>query len=156
MANTYSQITIQLVFSVKHREALVEPKFKNLLEMYITGIIQAYGHKLLAISRMPDHCHILVGLNPNQSISELVRLIKSNSSKYINEQKFCRKKFGWQNGYGAFSYSLEAMSNVAAYIENQEEHHRKKAFKMEYIDLLETYDVDYEENYLFDWNILPD
>lgn len=149
MANAYTQLIIQIVIVVQFREAMVTSDMKDEMEMYISGIIQSHGHKLLAIYCMPDHTHILVGLNPNQSVSELVRLIKANSSKHINERGLCQRKFQWQKGYGAFSYSLSALPRVASYIENQKEHHARKKFAEEYKSFLKEYEIAYDERYTF-------
>jgi len=100
---------------------------------------------------MPDHTHILIGLRPSISISDLVRDIKAGSSKFINDKKMVRGKFNWQEGFGVFSYSRSQVDNVIRYILKQEEHHKKKTFKEEYIDLLKKFEIEYEEKYLFEW-----
>lgn len=149
MPNTYTQIHIQYVFAVKYRTRLIQKEWKNELYKYITGIIQNQNHKLLAINRMADHIHILIGLRPNQSISDLAKSIKQSSSLWINEQKLSKGKFAWQEGYGAFSYARSNIDKVVKYIENQEEHHRKKSFLEEYTDFLKAFKIEYEEKYLF-------
>jgi len=149
MANTYSQIYIQFVFSVKYRDAVIMAVWKDELYKYITGIVKNNGHLMIIINGMPDHVHILIGLNPKQSISTLLQYIKGSSSKWINERKFVKGKFEWQEGYGAFSYSQSQIKDVVAYIETQEDHHKKKSFKQEYIDLLEKFEVKYEEKFTF-------
>ena len=151
MANTYSQIIVQFVFAVKSRENLISSKNREELEKYICGIIENKGQKMLAIFAMPDHIHILVGMKPNISISDLVRDIKSNSSRFINESKWIRGKFSWQEGFGAFSYSKSHLDNVVKYILNQEEHHKKKNFKDEYLEFLDKFEIEYKDEYLFDW-----
>ncbi|PUU68818.1 IS200/IS605 family transposase [Flavobacterium sp. WLB] len=123
--------------------------WKNDLYKYISGIIKNNNHKILAINGVSDHVHILIGIRPAQSISELMKSIKQNSSKWINENKFTNIHFEWQEGYGAFSYSKSQLSAVADYIENQEEHHKKKTFKEEYINFLEKFEVDYDEKFIF-------
>lgn len=152
MPNTYTQIMIQLVFVVKRRQAIIREKIREPLEKYITGIISKNGHKPLAIYCMPDHCHILVGLNPSQSISDLSRDIKSNSSKWLNEQKILKGQFNWQVGYGAFSYSKSHLDRVVKYILYQPVHHKKKTLKTEYLEILKNYNVDYDDKYLFDFD----
>jgi putative transposase len=132
MANTYTQIHIQCVTAVKYRQSLINKEWKERLHMYITGIVQNQGHKMLAINSMPDHLHLFFGLRPNQSISDLMRVVKSESSEWINSQKFNQETFRWQEGYGAFSYSRSQMQTVCNYISNQEEHHKKKSFAEEY------------------------
>lgn len=149
MSNTYTQIHIQFVFAVKFRKALIQPIWKDELFKYITGIIQKNNHKLLAINGMPDHIHILIGLRPTQSISDLMQLVKSNSSKWVNEKGFLSSKFEWQEGYGAFSYSKSHLKNVIRYIENQEQHHKKKTFLEEYVEFLEKFEVEYDSRYIF-------
>jgi REP element-mobilizing transposase RayT len=151
MANTYSQIYIQIVFAVKGRENLIVENNRDELQKYISGIIQNRGQKLLSIFCMPNHTHILIGLKPSISVSDLVRDIKAGSSNFINEKKWVKGKFNWQEGFGAFSYSKSQIDNVINYILNQEEHHKKLSFKEEYLDFLKKFEVEYEEKYLFEW-----
>ncbi len=151
MPNTYSQIYIQIVFTVKGRENLIDKNHKEELQKFISGIVQNRKQKLLAIYAMPDHIHILVGIKPNIAISDLVRDIKAGSSKFINVNRWINGKFNWQEGFGAFSYSRNQIDNVIKYIANQEAHHKKTSFRDEYIDFLKTYEIDYDENYLFEW-----
>ncbi|MES2515765.1 MAG: IS200/IS605 family transposase [Bacteroidota bacterium] len=148
MANTYTQIHIQFVFAVKYKAGLIHPSWKDELYKYITGIIQNNNHKLVCINGISDHIHILIGIRPSQSISDLLKDIKGSSSKWINEKKFTREKFEWQEGYGAFSYSKSQVKHVIAYIENQEEHHQKRSFLEEYTDFLKKFEVDFEEKYV--------
>ena len=150
MANTYSQIYIHIVFAVKGRDNLISPKRKDELYKYITGIISNEGQKLIAINGMPNHIHILIGIKPNKSLSDLVRDIKANSSRFINEQRWIAGKFEWQKGFGAFSYSQSQLNTVIKYIENQEVHHRTKTFKEEYIEFLEHFNVPFDSNYIFE------
>lgn len=149
MANTYTQIHIHIVFAVQNRECLIINTWKDELYKYITGIIQNHDHKVLAINGMPDHLHILIGMRPTQSISDLMQDIKGDSSKWINQKGFIRGRFKWQEGYGAFSYTKSQVENVVNYIRNQEAHHRKKSFSDEYHDLLERFGVEYDERYVF-------
>ena len=150
MANTYTQLYIHIVFAVKGRQNLISKIWKDELYKYITGIVINEGQKLIAINGMPDHIHILVGSKPNKALSDLVRDIKANSSRFINEKKWISGKFEWQTGFGAFSYSHSQLTNVINYIQNQEEHHKKKTFKEEYVDFLKAFDIDYNNQYLFD------
>lgn len=150
MANTYSQLYIQIVFAVKGRQNLISTKWKDEIYKYITGIITNKKQKLIAINGMPDHIHILVGIKPNVSISDLVRDIKTSSSKFINEQKWINGKFEWQTGFGAFSYGHSQLTPVIKYIENQEEHHKTKTFKEEYITFLKLFNIDFKNEYIFD------
>jgi putative transposase len=149
MANTYSQIYIQFVFSVKYRNAVVHSDWKTELFKYITGIVKNNGHLMICINGMPDHIHILIGMNPKQSVSNLLQDIKVSSSKWINEKRFVKGKFECQEGYGAFSYSQSQIKDVIAYIENQEDQHKKKSFKEEYTDFLKKFEVDYDEKFTF-------
>jgi len=149
MANTYTQIHVQFVFVVKFRNGLIHASFKEELYQYISGIIKANNHKLLAINGMPDHLHIFIGMRPTQSISDLLQDIKGSSSKWINEKKFLKVKFEWQEGYGAFSYSKSHVKNVIDYIQNQENHHKKESFIEEYLKFLEVFEIEYDERYIF-------
>lgn len=151
MAGTYTQIHIHFVFAVDGRRCLVREHFREELEKYITGIVQKRNHKLLAIYCMPDHAHIFVGKRPTQSESDLMRDIKSNSSKFINEMGWVKGRFEWQDGYGAFSHSKSLVKKVINYILNQPEHHRKKTFKEEYLEMLKVYEIEFDEKYLFKW-----
>jgi putative transposase len=149
MANTYTQIHIHAVFVVRFREGVIGQEWKDELYKYITGIIHANGHKLLAINGVEDHVHVFFGLRPSQSLSDLMQDVKANSSKWINERKFVKGKFEWQSGYGAFSYSKSQIPDVIRYIERQEVHHRKQTFLEEYRDLLVKFGVEFDERYLF-------
>lgn len=150
MADTYSQIYIHIVFAVKGRSNLISPKWKDELYKYITGIITNDGQKLIAINGMPDHIHILIGLKPTIALSDIVRDIKASSSKFINTQKWIAGKFEWQHGFGAFSYSHSQLSNVINYIQNQEEHHKTRTFRQEYLEFLKRYNVDFKEEFIFE------
>jgi len=151
MANTFYQLSIQLVFAVRNRDALITPEFRDTLHRYIGGILVNKKHKPLAINSMPDHIHIFFGMNPNCNLSDLVRDIKSDSSTFINAHKLSRFRFNWQEGFGAFSYSLSHRSVVINYVDNQQKHHRKKSFKKEYLEYLRKFEVEYDERYLFDF-----
>jgi len=151
MAGTFSQIYIQVVFTVKGWENLIGKEWKDELHKYIAGIIKGKEQKPIIVNGMPDHIHAFVGLRPAMAISDLVRDIKNNSSNFINEKRLVKGRFSWQEGYGAFSYSHSHIQNVYDYILNQEEHHRKKTFKEEYIDFLKKFEIEYNEKYLFEW-----
>lgn len=150
MANTYTQIYIQIVFTVKGRECLIPKRHREELHRYISGIVTNRGQKMLSIFAMPDHLHLLIGLKSTCTISNLVRDIKAGSSKFINEH-WGNTSFKWQEGYGAFSYSRSQLDSVIKYILTQEEHHKKKSFKEEYISFLKNFKIEYDEKYLFDW-----
>lgn len=151
MPNTYSQIYIQIVFAVKGRQNLIREDFREELQKYITGIVEGKNTKLIAIYCMPDHVHVFVGIKPAQLISDLVKDIKVNSTNFINDKKFTKQKFSWQEGFGAFSYSHSHINNVVKYIRNQKEHHAKTNFQAEYTSFLEKFDIQFEERYLFEW-----
>lgn len=151
MPGTFSQIYIQVVFAVKHRESLIHSSWEEELFKYITGIVQKKGQKMLAINGMPDHIHFIIGMKPSCCISDLVREIKKSSTELINEKKLSKYKFQWQEGYGAFSYSHSHLDNVIKYITNQKEHHKNKSFKDEYIDFLNQFEIEHKPEYLFDW-----
>ena len=151
MANTYTQIYIQVVFAVSGRANLLLPKHKEELNKYITGIVSGQGQKLIAINGMPDHIHLLVGLRPDIALSALVREVKASSSKFINEKRWVRGRFCWQEGFGAFSYAHSQLGAVVKYILSQEQHHTRKSFRDEYMTLLNKFDVSFERKYLFDF-----
>jgi REP element-mobilizing transposase RayT len=151
MPNTYSQIYIQIIFAVRYRQNLIPKIHREELHKYITGIVQKREQKMLSIFCMPDHVHVLVGLKPTISISDLVRDIKAGSSKFINDNHWLNEKFNWQEGYGAFSYSRSQLDNIIQYILRQEKHHNITTFKEEYIDFLKKFEIEYDEKYLFEW-----
>jgi len=152
MGSTYSQIYIQVVFAVKGRNNLIQPDWEERLYQYITGIVQNKSQKMLAINGVSNHIHFLIGMQPSCCLSDLVREIKKSSNKFVNENKYCRPLFSWQEGFGAFSYSLSQRDHVIQYIHKQKEHHRKKTFREEYTALLRKFEIEYKEEYLFDWN----
>lgn len=151
MPGTYSQIYIQVVFAVKGRESLLQKPWRTEVFKYISGIIEGKQQKSIIVNGVSDHVHLLIGLKPITPLSDLVRDIKNNSSKFINERKFLPGKFAWQEGYGAFSYAHSQLDAVYQYILNQEEHHRKRTFREEYLDFLEKYQIKHDEKYLFEW-----
>ena len=151
MANTYIQCYFHLVFAVKNRDALIRKKWKDELEMYITGIVQNHRHKMLAIGAMSDHIHIFLGYNVNQLLPDLVEEIKTSSNLFIKEKRLSEFKFEWQKGYGAFTHSHSQMDPVAKYVLSQEEHHKKKPFKEEYLEILEKNYVEFDQEYLFEF-----
>ena len=149
MANTYTQLYVQVVFVVKNRQSLIQEEWKQELYKYISGIIKNNEHKLLAINGVGDHVHILIGMKPSQSLADLMQDIKGSSSKWINDKNYVYGKFEWQAGYGAFTYSHSQISSVIKYIQNQEVHHKTSTFKEEYVSFLKAFEINYNENYLF-------
>ena len=151
MANTYTQMYVHLVFAPKNREALIGKAWKNDMEKYITGIVQNHKHKMLAIGTMPDHIHIFIGYNVNHLIPDLVEEVKTSSNAWIKQNKLSKFRFEWQKGYGAFSHSRSQLDTVVKYVLNQETHHKKKSFKEEYLEILRKNDVDFKNEYVFDF-----
>ena len=149
MPNTFTQSHIHSVFAVQNRISLISRNWEERLYQYITAIVQNRGHKLLAINGMPDHVHVLFGMRPAQSLSDLMREIKGDSSRWINENRFSSGKFSWQEGFCGFSYSKSQITAVAKYIEEQKKHHQKKSFVEEYRKILKDFDIDFDERYIF-------
>ena len=149
MANTYTQIYLQVVFAVQGRQNLIRPDRKGELHKYITGIVTRQRQKLIAVHAMPDHAHVLIGLKPDIAPSDLVGDIKTGSTNHINENRWVAGRFSWQEGFGAFSYSHSQLPIVVRYIQNQERHHARKSFREEYLQMLEKFDVPHDERYIF-------
>lgn len=149
MANTYTDVHLQFVFAPKYRQSLIHSGWENNLYKYITGIVQNNKHKMIIINGMPDHVHMLIGFRATQSMADLMQDVKASSSKWINDNKFCKGRFEWQSGYGAFSYAKAQLPGVISYIENQKEHHHEKTFLEEYKLFLEKLEVVYDEKYIF-------
>ncbi len=150
MADTYTQLYVHIVFSVKGRQPLIPKQHKAELHQYITGIITNKKQKVIQINSMPDHIHILVGITPDIAISDLVRAIKRSSTPFINGKRWGVGKFMWQEGFAAFTYSHSQLKDVATYIQNQEAHHSHKTFGEEYLELLKRFDVPYNPKYVLD------
>jgi REP element-mobilizing transposase RayT len=149
MANTYSQIYIQVVFAVEARQNLIRREQKTELHKYITGVVTERGQKLLAVHSMPDHTHLLVGLKPSLALSDLVRDVKNASSNFINQQRWVLGRFGWQEGFGAFSYGHSQLSRIIRYIRDQEKHHARTTFREEYLQFLKKFEIDHDERFVF-------
>jgi len=151
MADTYTQCYFHLVFAVKNRDALIKKSWKDDLEKYITGITQNHKHKLLAIYSMPDHIHIFFGYNVNQLIPNLIEEIKTSSNAWIKKERLSKYQFEWQKGYGAFTHSQSQIDAVVKYIRNQETHHQKKSFRVEYLEILKKNEIEFKDEYVFDF-----
>ena len=149
MTNTYCETYLHVVFAVKHRQALIDQSWEERLYKYISGITSQCGQKLLAINGMPDHIHILLSFGPDCKLSDLMRSIKSSSSKWVNENRLAQGKFQWQTGYGAFSVSTLSIDVVRNYIRGQKQHHSKKTFREEFIQALEDNDIEFDQRYIF-------
>ncbi len=150
MANTYTKLYFHVVFAVKGRTNLIAVKWKEELYKYIAGITTNKNQKLIVINGMPDHIHLLLGLKPDNNLSDLIRDIKANSSKFINEKRWVPGKFEWQLGFGAFTLGHSQLGRIVNYIKTQEEHHKRKTFREEYIAFLKLYDIDYKTEYIFE------
>ena len=152
MANTYTQIYIQVVFAVQDRQCIIRPEHKTELYKYITGIVRNRNQKLIAINGVADHIHLLIGLRPDIALSDLVRDIKSASSGFINDNDWVRGKFHWQEGFGGFSYGHSQLNSIIQYIQDQDRHHENQSFKSEYLALLRKFDIAFKEEYVFDFD----
>lgn len=151
MAQTFPQVYLQYVFAVQGRQCLLQKPWREEVFKYMSGIIENKNQKSIIVNGVSDHVHVFVGLKTSIQISDWIRDVKNNSSKFINEQKFVKGKFHWQEGYGVFSYSHSQIGSVYRYIANQEQHHKKKTFKEEYLEFLKKFGIEYDERYLFDW-----
>lgn len=151
MANTYTQLNVQTVFAVKGRDNILSSNFRNQLFEYIAGILRNNKQYPLAINGCKDHVHIFFELNPNTSLSDVLELVKSNSSRWINSNHFLKGRFEWQRGYSGFTYSKSQRNNVIQYIMNQENHHKSQTFREEYLEILRKFDMEYDERYIFEF-----
>ncbi|MCH9008022.1 IS200/IS605 family transposase [candidate division KSB1 bacterium] len=151
MAGTFTQLYIQAVLEVKGRYNLLQKPWRDDVFKYMAGIIKNKGQKPIIVNGVADHAHLFVGLKPSMAVSDLIRDVKNNTSNFINEQKWISGRFAWQEGYGAFSYAHSQVETVYNYILNQEEHHRKRTFREEYLEFLEKFQVPYEDRFLFEW-----
>lgn len=151
MANTYRKIYLQIVFAVKNKQALLDKSWRHEVFKYIAGIINQRDHYSLAVNGTNDHIHIFFDYKPHELIEDLVREIKKASSTYIKNKNLSPFKFEWQSGYGVFSHGYREKSIIINYVMNQEEHHQKKSFRKEYMAFLSSYNIDFKEEYVFDF-----
>ena len=151
MTSTFYQVYLQYVFAVNGRQNLLQKPWRDEVFKYMAGIIKGKIQKPIIVNGVSDHVHVFVGVNTTLTICDLVRDIKNNSTNFINEQKFVKGKFSWQEGYGVFSYGHSQIGQVYNYIINQEKHHTKQTFKEEYLDFLRKFEIEYDEKYLFEW-----
>jgi REP element-mobilizing transposase RayT len=149
MANTYTQLYVQYVFAVQNRLCLINRKWQQDLYKYMNGIVEKQGHKLYIINGMNDHVHALISMSPKQAPSDLMYHLKRSSSLWINQNKLSLGQFSWQDGFGGFSLGKSQIAEKIRYIENQQEHHRIKTFREEYLNFLEEYGIEYDERYIF-------
>lgn len=151
MANTYTQLNVHVVFAVIGRENVLHSGLRPELFRYISGILTNSNQFSLAVNGYKDHVHIFFEMSPGKSLSDIVRDVKANSSKWINKNKFIAGHFSWQEGYGGFTYSRSQRDNVIKYIMKQEEHHSQQTFRDEYLDMLKSFDISFEEQYIFEF-----
>ncbi len=151
MANTYSQINVHCVFSVLGRENFITNNFRDDLHKYMVGILKKDGSFPLAVNGWMDHVHVFFELPVTLAVADQMRMLKASSSKWINENRFLKGKFQWQEGYGAFSYSRSQRNAVIQYIINQERHHKNVSFREEYLDLLKKFEIDFVKEYVFEF-----
>jgi putative transposase len=149
MANTYHQIYLQIVFAVKYRNAVIDKSWKNQLFGVMGNLINEANCKTIIVNGVEDHVHCFLGLKPVVSVSELMKTVKAKSSKYINDHSLTPRKFEWQEGYGVFSYRQSDLDIIFKYVQNQEEHHKTRSFRDEYLELLKEFKVTYDEQYIF-------
>jgi REP element-mobilizing transposase RayT len=148
---TFTQMYVQLVFAVKNRDTVLTKDIRKRVFEYMSGIITNLKHKSIIVNGTSNHVHILFGLNPSISVSDTVHDIKRSSSLFINNEKLCPGRFSWQEGYGGFTYSRSQIADVYNYIENQESHHNKRTFREEYIDILTKNEIEFDQQFLFDF-----
>jgi REP element-mobilizing transposase RayT len=149
MANTYHQVHIQCVFAVKYREAVINKDWRPALLGVIGNLINEIGCKTIIVNGIEDHVHCFLGLKPSVSCSDLMKIVKAKSSKYINDHQLTKRRFEWQGGFGVFSYGHSQIDQVYKYIANQEEHHKIQTFGEEYLEFLERFEIPYDEQYIF-------
>jgi putative transposase len=146
MASSFSSIYVHIVFSTKNRLPTIKGERSKRLHAYLIGIARNAGVTMIAIGGLPDHVHLLISLPGDLSVAKVVNLFKSNSSKWMNEQK---PGFAWQTGYSAFSVSASNVRAVKDYVLNQEDHHKKRDFRQEFVALLKKHNVDYDPRYVW-------
>jgi len=148
---TFTQIYVQLVFAVKNRETALRKEIRPHVFKYMSGILTNQKHKSIIINGLSNHVHILFGLNPSISVSDTVHEVKRCSTLFINREQLCVGRFSWQEGYGAFSYSRSQISDIYNYIENQEETHKIKTFQKEYVQYLNKREMEFDEQFLYEF-----
>lgn len=149
MANTYSQMYVQTVFAVKFRRAVIEKQWRPELMSVIGNLINETGCKTIIVNGVEDHVHCFFALKPSISVSEVMKVAKAKSSKWVNDSGLLPERFEWQGGFGTFTYSQSHIKNVYKYIENQEQRHSKTTFIKEYVELLAEHGIAYDEQYIF-------
>jgi REP element-mobilizing transposase RayT len=150
VGRTYTSLTYHLIFSTKYRRKTIRLEFREQLYQYIGGLIREKDGVLLEIGGVEDHVHIMAGVPPTISVSDMLRFIKSNSSGWINNTINPKEKFAWQPGFGAFTVSHSQKPSVRSYIQTQEQHHQKKSFKDEFKQILAAHGIEYDAKFVFD------
>jgi REP element-mobilizing transposase RayT len=150
MANTYNKVYIQAVFAVKYRAAVLDKAWRDNVFAVMGNLINETGCNTIIVNGVEDHVHCFFSMKPSISISELMKIVKAKSSKYINENDFLKHRFEWQRGFGSFSYNQSQVDMIYNYIKNQEKHHAKTPFKKEYKAVLDEFEIPYEDQYLFE------
>lgn len=153
VCNTHHGILVHIVFSTKLRNPLLADDWRDELFAYLGGTAKDHKATILKSGGIADHIHLLVKTHPSFAISETVKLLKANSSRWINEQQKINASFQWQRGYGVFSISQSLAKKVKSYIANQREHHRTRSFRDEYLELLRRHEIEFDERYVFDEEI---
>jgi REP element-mobilizing transposase RayT len=153
---TFTQMYVHLVFAVYSRENMLLKSIRPTIFKYISGIISDLKHKSMIVNGFSDHIHILFGLNPSVSVSDTVHDVKRSSSLFINQNRLIPGRFSWQEGYGGFTYSKSEIDRVYKYILNQESHHASKTFRQEYVEYLMEREINFDNNYLFEFfDVIP-
>ncbi len=147
---SFTQLNYHVVFATKHRRRTIAKEYQGLIYSYLGGIVRSFDGFLDCVGGIEDHVHLLVSIPPKIAVSDAIRSIKSNTSRWFNEQSWSVDGFEWQKGYGAFTVSYSQMDRVRGYIAKQESHHQRSSFQQEYIALLEKHNIDFELKYLFE------
>ena len=150
MPSTYSNLLYHIIFSTKQREPLITLGWRDELYRYVAGILRGQDGLPLEIGGMPDHLHLVIRVRPDVSVSDIVRLVKANSSKWANERPDGMGRFAWQRGYGAFTVSVSQLDAVRQYVRSQEKHHRTRTFQEEFVEFLKHHGIEFDERYLWD------
>ncbi len=148
MPSTHTNLHYHLVFSTKDRAPLIGQDWRDKLHAYLGGIVRNLNGVALAVGGTEDHAHLLVGLKPTHRLADALRDIKQGSSEWVHKE-LCRRSFAWQPGYGAYTVSPSNVERVRHYVLHQDEHHRHKTFQEEYVEMLRTGGIEYDERFLW-------
>jgi len=149
VAHTFTNLLTHVIFSTKDRAPAILPGLKGKLHAYMGGIVRELDGKATIINGTEDHVHLLLWMPPTLSVSETMRVLKTNSSRWLNRECRGKSSFAWQAGYGAFSVSQSNAQAVVKYIQTQEQHHRRVSFQEEFIEFLRKHGVEYDERYVW-------